>query len=262
MEYITERLIKQVCEEITTGKLQILKSHAIMKATANDYVRKTQHQLIIKPIIDTLINVFNNKSAVEIILKQILSQLKEEQNIGYAGGNIINILVALQIDLTNYDFSNIQIRQAFLRDVNLYNVNFQNTNFSNSVFKEAIAAIFALAFSPDGKILAISDYRSTIQLMDTQTKQKISTINDESGHVFRALAFSPDGKILASGSTNGTIQLWNVKTRELQKNLSGHTNWVNSVTFSPDGKILASGSSDSTIKLWEVVMFDYFIRTY
>ena len=252
MEYITKCLIEQVCEEIETGKLQLFKSHALIKATANDYVRQTQYQLIIKPIIDNLIDVYNNKYTLEIRLKQILSQLKEEQNIAYAGGNIINILVALQIDLTNYDFSNIQIMQAFLRDVNLYNVNFQNTNFYNSVFKETIGAIFALAFSPDGKILAISDYRNTIKLMDIQTIQKISTINDESGHVFRALAFSPDGKILASGSTNGTIKLWNVKTRELLKNLPGHTNWVNSVTFSPDGKILASGSSDSTIKLWEV----------
>lgn len=252
IEYITKRLIEQVCEEIETGKLQLFKSYALIKATANDYVRQTQYQLIIKPIIDNLINVYNNKYALEIRLKQILSQLKEERNIAYAGGNIINILVALQIDLTNYDFSNIQIIQAFLRDVNLYNVNFQNTNFHNSVFKETIAAIFSLAFSPDGKILAISDYRNTIQLMDIQTREKILIINDESVHVFRVLAFSPDGKILASGSTNGTIKLWNLKTRKLLKNLPGHTNWVNSVAFSPDGKILASGSSDSTIKLWEV----------
>jgi WD40 repeat protein len=34
--------------------------------------------------------------------------------------------------------------------------------------------------------------------------------------------------------------------------LSGHTDWVRSVTFSLDGRSLASGSNDRTVKLWDV----------
>jgi WD40 repeat protein len=34
--------------------------------------------------------------------------------------------------------------------------------------------------------------------------------------------------------------------------LSGHTDWVNSLTFSPDGTSLVSGSGDKTIKLWDM----------
>ena len=34
--------------------------------------------------------------------------------------------------------------------------------------------------------------------------------------------------------------------------LTGHSNWVNSVTFNSYGNILASGSYDNTIKLWNV----------
>lgn len=251
-EYITERLITQVYAEITSGKLEILKSHALMKATAKDYVRESQKKLIVKRIVDGLLTAFNTKTQLQAHLKQILSQLREEQNIGYAGGNLINLLIALEIDLTNYDFSNIKIMQAFLRDVNLHKVNFQNSHFSNAVFKETIAAIFALAFSPDGEILAIGDYRATIQLLNTKTKEKIFTINYQSGHVVRALAFSPDGQILASGSTDGTIQLWDVINKTTLEIIPAHDDWVHSLAFTPDGQILASGSGDSKIKLWDV----------
>ncbi|MDB9375788.1 hypothetical protein BDGGKGIB_01532 [Nodularia sphaerocarpa UHCC 0038] len=251
-EYITERLVTQVCAEIASCKLEIFKSHALIKATAKDYVRESQKNLIVKPIIDALLKVFNTKTQLEAHLKQILSQLPQEQNIGYAGGNLINILIALEIDLTNYDFSDIKVMQSFLRDVNLHNVNFQNSHFSNAVFKETIAAIFALAFSPDGEILAIGDYCATIQLLNTKTKEKIFTINYQSGHVVRALAFSPDGQILASGSTNGTIQLWDVTNKTTIEIISAHDDWVHSLAFTPDSQILASGSGDSKIKLWDV----------
>jgi WD40 repeat protein/DNA-binding MarR family transcriptional regulator len=252
MEYITEQLIKQICEEIKTGQIQIFKSHAIIKATAKDYVRETQIKLILLPIINDLLNTYGCKSEVENKLKHLLLQIKKQKNIGYSAGNIVNLLVALQVDFTNHDFSEITIQQAYLRNVNLYNVNFQNTHIYNTVFTETIASIFAIAFSPDGKTLAISDYRGTIQLLDSKTREKILIINETIGYVVRGLVFSRDGKILASGSTNETIQLWDVTTGECLKTLQGHNYWINSLAFNPDGQILASASSDYTIKIWDI----------
>jgi len=57
MEYITDRLVKQVCEEITTenGTFQ---SHALIKAQAKDYVQDTQICLILKPVLDRLLTIF------------------------------------------------------------------------------------------------------------------------------------------------------------------------------------------------------------
>jgi hypothetical protein len=38
----------------------------------------------------------------------------------------------------------------------------------------------------------------------------------------------------------------------LERKLTGHKNWVNSVAVSPDGKWAASGSDDTTVKIWDL----------
>ena len=64
------------------------------------------------------------------------------------------------------------------------------------------------------------------------------------------IAHSPDGTQLAAASTIG-IWLYDVHTETEVALLTGHTDWVLSVTFSPDGQTLASGSVDETIRLWD-----------
>src|SRR5262249_40413702 len=54
----------------------------------------------------------------------------------------------------------------------------------------------ALAFSPDGKILAIGDNRGTIQLWDIGERKKVAQWT-EKGETIASLAFSPDGKWFA-----------------------------------------------------------------
>ena len=71
----------------------------------------------------------------------------------------------------------------------------------------------SVAFSPDGKILAIGTYGGSVQLWDVATGQQIGSLDTHSGQV-NSVAFSPDGKTLATGDDSGAARLWDVATAQ------------------------------------------------
>ncbi|MBD2248284.1 NB-ARC domain-containing protein [Nostoc sp. FACHB-888] len=253
MEYVTQRLIELVCEEIVTQNLNLFRCHALMKATAKDYVREIQIRLILKPVIDGLLTVLRSKRKLENQLTQILAGLRETSPLeqSYTAGNILNLLCHLESDLSGYDFSYLSIWQADLRCLKLHNVNFQNANFDRSVFAETFGGVMSVAFSHDGKLLALGDTNGEIRLYQVSDWTQLLICKGHTNLVL-SLAFSPDGNIFASGSTDHTVKFWDVSTGQCLHTLQEHNHEVWSVAFSADGKTLASGSDDQTMKLWSV----------
>jgi hypothetical protein len=78
MEYMTERLVEQVVEEIATGRIRLLNSHALMKAQAKEYVRNSQVRLILDEVLTRLEQRLGSREAVVARLTEVLAQLREE----------------------------------------------------------------------------------------------------------------------------------------------------------------------------------------
>jgi len=126
-----------------------------------------------------------------------------------------------------------------------------------------VTQIFDLAYSADGKLLALAGYRE-VRLMDASTRQQLAILNGHAGGV-RAVAFSRDGRLLAAAgglpARSGEVRIWDVAERKLLHTLRGHSDCIYGVSFSPDGQTVATASYDKLVKLWDVAT-EKEIRTY
>jgi hypothetical protein len=124
-------------------------------------------------------------------------------------------------------------------------------------------AIWALAFSPNGRLLASAGEDALVHVWEIKTGSRVFSIkNGIWGVPFHAIAFSPDGQLLATdyclkyrpGSCDQPeVRLWNGATGDLVRILSGLTGYnsiVHTISFSPDGKLLAAGMFQD-IKIWK-----------
>ncbi len=259
MEYVIEELTEQVVEEIysgyvNTGEIEILNKYALTQAQTKHYLKNAQIEFILKPIAEKFSKYWVTKQNIQNHLNQLLSQLKANSSTsikpGYAAGNIINLLRQLDIELNNYDFSNLNICQANFQGINLEQTNFANSDLSKSVFTNTLGSIFAAKFSPTDNLFATA-IDNQIYLWEVDSARQLHTLEAHSAWV-ESLAFSPDGKILASGSHDETIRLWNIQTGQCLQVITDHTSGIKSLAFSHDGTTLASGSNDQTVRLWDI----------
>jgi hypothetical protein len=98
----------------------------------------------------------------------------------------------------------------------------------------------AVAFSPDGRLLAAAGYDGRAFLWDVGTARAWGKPLRHGADV-RALAFSPDGRLLATGGMDASARLWHVATGQPVGPTHRYPGEVGVLAFSPDGRTLLVG---------------------
>ncbi len=111
--------------------------------------------------------------------------------------------------------------------------------------------VFALAFSPDGKTLALGGSGKSVYLLDAATGKPRGRLGGYQKEI-TALTFSADGKILAAVEGEGRLFTWDVRSREPRPVLEGLPDQRGAAVFAPDGKWGASVVQDGYLRVWDL----------
>jgi WD40 repeat protein len=118
----------------------------------------------------------------------------------------------------------------------------------------ALPSVHAMAFSPDGTVLAVAG-RHEILLHKADGTAIVARLAGESPRL-ESLAFSKDGELLvASGglvSEFGEVQIWNVDRRELKRSIKASSDSFFGVALSADSQRVAVGGADKLVRVFAV----------
>lgn len=257
LEYVTERLVSLVSQEIQAGAPALLLAHALLQGQARDYIRNSQRHFLIRPVLDRLLSNLDNPRLLEEHLELLLRHLRTLPRAiqRYGGGNVVNLLIQLNGHANGRDFSDLMIWQADLQGIAAQDTSFAGADLTGSAFLEAMDSILSVAFSSDGQLIAAGMNNGQIRLWRALDGQPLLTFQAHNRQIW-SLVFNPENTLLVSGGNDGQVKVWEMSSGACVRLLRGHTTWVECVAMHPEGRLLATCGDERSIKLWDITTGD------
>ena len=118
--------------------------------------------------------------------------------------------------------------------------------------KDHSDTVYAVAFHPEGKLLASASADRTVKVWDAVTGQRLYTLGEPTDWLY-AMQWSPDKKHLAAAGVDKSIRIWAADKDggKLVHAVFAHEKPVWRLAYSRDGKAIYSAGEDRIIKAWD-----------
>ncbi|MFZ5446883.1 MAG: serine/threonine-protein kinase [Myxococcota bacterium] len=126
-----------------------------------------------------------------------------------------------------------------------------NLELGKEISRTKDTLVRALAFSHDGRTLALGRDDKRVALHDAQTGKELRVFEPIDGAV-TALAFSPDGTKLIAGSSDGRVTVWSKDGGRPLFTMNDPQARVSTLDVHAKGLLLAAGSDDGSAWLYSL----------
>src|SRR4030095_2622553 len=108
--------------------------------------------------------------------------------------------------------------------------------------------VTAVAFSPNGEILATADRNGGVVMWDPDNGQELFTTVGHKTAV-TSLSWRGDSRLLASPSEDGSVKLWETGEGKQARTWNAHSGGALCVAYSHEGKAVTCGR-DGVVTTW------------
>jgi transcriptional regulator with XRE-family HTH domain len=203
LEYVTDRLVEEVADEITRGQPDLLIEQPLIRAQAKDYLRQTQERLIGEPILLRL-QAASGPAAIQQRLQSLLDGWRDRppETYRYGAGNVVNLMRLLRGDLRELNLSHLTLRQVYLGAVEAQGAVLTGAHIADAAMPDAFNFPISLTLSTDGEALVAGTATGEVRVWRLKDHAPVLAVYGHTGVVW-AVALSADQRLLASGSEEG-----------------------------------------------------------
>lgn len=113
------------------------------------------------------------------------------------------------------------------------------------------SALYALAASPDRRLIAVGGSDRFIMILDADTLTVRHRFRAHDATI-SAATFHPTQPLLATGSADHTLKLWHYTDATLLQTFTALEGLPRSITFTPSGRLMATDGRDRAVRVFEL----------